>query len=183
MVTFSDSFHTPNVTVTGCIWEASSLWWKHLLYHDNFFICLPCNCTQKVSARLFTQVGHEFRRVVVKKDCQEAIYKATHPVHWIGSQSRTTSRPTASFKIITSVTVVRYFRAAPLCVHGCFRRHTSERSAQQCALSKDLCVRGMHGSLAPFCSKNIIISFNHLCNIITSLKTFTNIYILLSDTH
>jgi hypothetical protein len=33
-------------------------------------------------------------------------------------------RPTAWFKIITSVTVVTHFRSAPLGVHVCLRRHT-----------------------------------------------------------
>jgi len=90
------------------------------------------------------------------------------------------------FFIITSVTVVKYFRAAPLGVHVCFRRHTScwwERSVQQYALSECVCVWGMPRNLAPFGSQNIIISFKHLRNINMSLKTLTNKYILLSDIH
>jgi len=47
------SFNTPNVTVTGGVWEASGLWWKRLLHH-NIFIWLPRNCHRKVSASLFT---------------------------------------------------------------------------------------------------------------------------------
>jgi len=46
-----------------------------------------------------------------------------------------------------------------------------------------VCLRHTPQGLAPFCSQNIIISFKHICNIIMSLKTFTNIYILLSDIH
>jgi len=88
VVTFSDFFNTPNVTVTGGIWETICLWWKHLL-HYNIFIWLPCNRNRNVSAKLFTQDEHEFRRfgVVVEEDCQSwlAIYKATRPGYWIGS--------------------------------------------------------------------------------------------------
>ena len=43
-VTFSESFNTPNVTVTGSMWEANGLWWKPLLHH-NILIWLPCNRT------------------------------------------------------------------------------------------------------------------------------------------
>jgi len=54
-VTFSDSFNTLNVTVTGGMWEASGLWWKHSSY-PNIFIWLPldCNQTRKVSVSLLT---------------------------------------------------------------------------------------------------------------------------------
>jgi len=102
---------------------------------------------------------------------------------------RATSRLTAQFNIITSVTVVRYCRAAPLGVHVCLRWHTScswERSVQQYALSQYLSMWGMPRNLAPraFCSQDILISFKHLCNIlIMLLKTFTNLYILLIDIH
>ena len=78
------------------------------------------------------------------------------------------------------------FSGCPFRCTFCFRRHTSwwrERSAQQYTLSQCLCVWGMSRNLAPFCSQNIIISFKNLCKIIMLLKTFTNIYILLSDIH
>jgi len=48
-----------------------------------------------------------------------------------------------------------YFRAAPLGVHVCFRRHKScwwEKSSQQNALSQCVCVWGIPRNLAPFCS-------------------------------
>ena len=181
--TFSDSFNTPNVTVTGVIWEAICLWWKHLLHHD-IFICLPSNRTRKVSARLFTHVWHEFWRLA--SSCRGRLSTGNLQGHtplelgWAPS-TRATSKPSALFKIITSVTIVRYFWAAPLGLHVCFRRHTScwwERWAQQYALSQCVCVWGMPRKLASCWSQNIIISFKHLCDIIMSLKTFTNIYIL-----
>jgi len=42
----------------------------------------------------------------------------------------------------------------------------------RCALSQDLCLYIMPRRRAPICKKTIIMSFNHLCNILMSLKNF-----------
>ena len=41
------------------VFRGRRMWWKYSLHH-NMFMCLPCDRIWKVSARLFTQVWHEF---------------------------------------------------------------------------------------------------------------------------
>ena len=51
----------------------------------------------------------------------------------------------------------------------------------RCALSQDLCVYIMPCRCAPICKKNITMSFNHLHNILMSLKDFDSRCMLLSN--
>ena len=99
---------------------------------ENIYYTITCSCVYPATA-----FGKFRRDCLLKSDmsfgdfatsCRGRLSIGNLQGHtpWVFDwvPSRTTSSPTAKFKIITSVTVVRYFRAAPLNVHVCFRRQT-----------------------------------------------------------